>query len=306
MQLMHEFLATVPFDIYELHLFHLVAQHLSFTKAAAAAGLTQSAVTRQMQGMERSLGVALFERTTRSVRLTPAGTMLLQETGRLVGDVKATLLRVREEFANAKKEIRVGVSRSISLAYLPGFFHANLRRSPEIGYRVSYQSSGDILAALEANALDLGVICPPRRLPATLRTTHQFDDAFTLICPASESGSFKGDAKKARLQWAARQNWLLLDETSNSGRQLRRWMAKQGLVIEPAMKLDSFDLIINLVALGMGVSFVPIRSLALYGRKRGVSRLLWPDRFTRELVVVARHNRKVPAHLEQFIENVLF
>ena len=53
----HDYLATGPFDIYELHLFHLVVKHRSFTRAAEAAGLTQSAVTRQMQSMENSLGI---------------------------------------------------------------------------------------------------------------------------------------------------------------------------------------------------------------------------------------------------------
>src|SRR3954468_15517656 len=103
MRFVHEFLKTAPFDIYELHLFHLVAEHRSFTKAAELAGLTQSAVTRQMQGIEESLGVALFERTTRSVRLTPAGQMLRAESGRLLGDVDQVLRRLREDFAGAKK-----------------------------------------------------------------------------------------------------------------------------------------------------------------------------------------------------------
>src|SRR6187431_800384 len=98
MHSMHEYLATTPFDIYELHLFHLVAEHHSFTKAAEIAGLTQSAVTRQMQGIEESLGVALFERTTRSVQLTPAGRMLQAESCRLLGNVDQILQRIREEF----------------------------------------------------------------------------------------------------------------------------------------------------------------------------------------------------------------
>jgi len=72
------------------------------------------------------------------------------------------------------------------------------------------------------------------------------------------------------------------------------------------MQLDSFDLIINLVALGMGVSFVPIRALALYGRKRTMQRLATPERFVRELVVLIRRNRKTPEHLAAFVENVLF
>ncbi|HKS37914.1 MAG TPA: LysR family transcriptional regulator substrate-binding protein [Verrucomicrobiae bacterium] len=75
---------------------------------------------------------------------------------------------------------------------------------------------------------------------------------------------------------------------------------------EPVMQLDSFDLIINLVALGMGISFVPIRALALYGRKRTLVRLRLPERFARDLVVVVRKHRKMPEHLTRFVENVLF
>src|SRR6185503_5673809 len=122
MRSVHEFLKTSPFDIYELHLFHLVAEHRSFTKAAELAGLTQSAITRQMQGIEESLRVALFERTTRSVRLTPAGQMLRAESGRLLGDVDQVLRRIREDFAGAKKVIRVAVSRSVGWRICPDSF----------------------------------------------------------------------------------------------------------------------------------------------------------------------------------------
>lgn len=305
MRSVHEFLKTAPFDIYELHLFHLVAEHRSFTKAAELAGITQSAVTRQMQGIEESLGVDLFERTTRSVRLTPAGQMLRAESGRLLGDVDQVLRRIREDFAGAKKVIRVAVSRSVGLAYLPGFFHANLRRLPQVGYRVSYDGSGKILTALENNDADLGVISPPARPPDTLRVTHRFTDGFVIIAPAIGVRDSDFASKRARLEWANRQNWLLLDE-SNTGRRLRVWMKREGITTEPGMTLDSFDLIINLVSLGMGVSCVPIRALALYARKRNIRRIAWPARFTRELVVVVRRNREIPEHVGQFIQNVLF
>src|SRR5215475_5683649 len=145
---MHQFLATSPFDLYELALFQLVVKHQSFTKAAEIAGLTQSAITRQMQGMENSLGIQLLERTTRNVRVTPAGEFLFGEAARLLGDVDRSLQHLAREFAGARKEIRVDVSRTIGLAYLPGFFHANLRHLPQIGYRVTCQSSSEILAAL--------------------------------------------------------------------------------------------------------------------------------------------------------------
>jgi DNA-binding transcriptional LysR family regulator len=307
MRFMNQFLSTVPFDLYELALFHLVVKHRSFTKAAEMAGLTQSAITRQMQGIENSLGLQLLERTTRNVRPTPAGEFLYRESARLLGDVEQSLHHLAQEFGGARKEVRVDVSRTISLAYLPGFFHANLRHSPELGYRVTCQSSADILTALEANEQDIGVLCPPRRLPKTLRVTHRFEDAFTLIAPRDFASELQVFSKtKARIEWLKRQNWLLIEESSNTGQLLRSWMRSQGWRVEPTMQLDNFDLIINLVGLGMGISFVPIRSLALYNQKRKLLRVSLPSRFTRELVVVTRRRRKIPDHLNQFINNVLF
>lgn len=303
---MNDFLQTSPFDLYELSLFNLVVKHHSFTKAAEAAGLTQSAITRQIQGIENSLGVELLERTTRNVQLTKAGAFLFQESLRLLGDVDQSLRRLKEDFANARKEIRVGVSRSVSLAHLPGFFHENLRKHLKVNYNVSYQPSAEILAALEANELDLGVLCPPPRLPGTLCITHRFADVFTLIAPAELASQYFALSKSGVNGWLHEQSWLLIDEKTNTGKKLRRWMAASNLKIEPSVQLDSFDLIITLVSIGMGISFVPVRSLALYGQKKRLVRLRLPNRFERELVVLMRRHRKQPEHLKEFIKNILF
>ena len=305
MHVVHNYLATVPFDVYELALFRLVVKHRSFSRAAEAVGLTQSAVTRQMQNLENSLGIDLLERTTRSVRVTPAGEFLDRESVRLLGDVESLLHRLREDFGNARKLVRVGFSRTVALAYLPGFFHGNRRQCPEIGARVSSLRSTELLAAVVANGLDIGVLTAPMRLPQWIDVTHRFRDAFTLIAPVTSlaPSATRGDDWK---RWAAAQAWLLIGDDTTTGQALREWVRQQGWVLTPGMELDSFDLIINLVALGMGVSFVPIRALALYGRRREVQRVKLDVRFERELVVVMRRQRKPPKHLTRFVENILF
>jgi len=137
--------------------------------------------------------------------------------------------------------------------------------------------------------------------------THRFADAFTLITSAELAPPLDKISKaKARLQWLKGQNWLLIEERSHTGQQLRSWMKRQGWRIEPTMQLDNFDLIINLVSFGMGISLVPIRALALYNQRQKLLRVPLPTRFTRELVVVVRKHRKLPAHIDQFIGNVLF
>ena len=76
--------------------------------------------------------------------------------------------------------------------------------------------------------------------------------------------------------------------------------------MEPAMELDGFDVIVNLVSLGLGVSFVPHRVLPIYEQRRIVRRIPLTQRFTRELVAVVRKNRQPLEHLSGFVDNILF
>jgi DNA-binding transcriptional LysR family regulator len=303
----NEYLATAPFGITELHLLHLLARHGSFTRVAREVGLTQSAVTRQIQGVEAKLGVALFERTTRKVMVTPAGLFLLEQTRHILGDIDSSLRRLREDFVEGPKQIRLGVSRSISLAYLPGFVFANQRRQPGMNLVVNHESSTAILRQLESDELDVGILCPPRRLPLNLAVTHRFRDTFTLITPRpAPSNSTEKSSIPALKKAVAGQTWLLLTEASNTGSHLRKWMKIHGWVARSSHEMDNFDLIINLVALGLGSSFVPQRSLALYSRRKQIRRIQLPVRFSREIVVLVRKSRSTAPHITRFIENILF
>jgi len=305
---MNEFLATLPFDLYELSLFQLVAEHGSFTKAGQKAGLTQSAITRQIRGVEDQLGVALFERTTRHVRLTDAGRLLYAKSKPLVASAEETVKQIRQDFHLVPKSLRVGVARSIGLAYYAGFFFAFRRQLPEVQLHVVQLTSPEILEAVEARSLDAGLLSPPQRLPRALSVTHRFDDEFVLVTPPDHPlARVNGPAsmKSLRKQLLA-ERWLLLEPQGETGRALRDWLKAQQLPIEPAMELDSFDVIVNLVALGLGVSVVPHRVLALYGDRRRVGRVRVRPQFVRELAVVVRKNRVHPEPLASFINGILF
>lgn len=303
---MSDFLATVPFDLYELSLFHLVARHGSFTKAGQEAGLTQSAMTRQIRRMEDQLGVALFERTTRQVNLTAAGQLLLEKSAPVLKAADDILFQLQDAFHLVPRTLRVGVARSIGLAYYPGFFFAFRRSHPEVQLVVVQRTSKEILAGLEARELDAGLLCPPKRLPRALTATHRFKDEFAFIVPPDRMDLGEKTSLKALVKALAKDRWLLLDNEGQTGRQLRSWMKQNGLAIEPAMQLDGFDVIVNLVALGLGVSLVPHRVLPIYADRREVRRIVTQPRFSRDLAVVVRKNRQQPEHIQAFIEGVLF
>jgi DNA-binding transcriptional LysR family regulator len=308
MQIMNEFLAKTPFDLYELNLFHLVARRASFTKAGQEAGLSQSAITRQIRGMEDRLGIALLERTTRHVKLTRAGARLFEKSDALLAEVNGTLRELQRDFNLVPQTIRVGISRSIGFAYLPGFFFAFRKKFPEMQIQLQQEPSKILLQKVENNELDVALLSPPPHLPRGLQITHRFNDDFTIIAPPQLQLPRKGkqiDTLKTGEVLMA-QRWILIDRESNTGKRMHHWLAKNGLRIEPAMEMDNFDVIVNLVSLGMGVSLVPHRVLPIYFTRRSVQKVSLKAKFSRELVVVVRKNRTPAKQVTSFVESILF
>lgn len=307
MRAVNEFLATAPFDLYELKLFHLVAEYRSFTRAGQAAGLTQSAITRQIQGMEHKLGLKLFERSTRFVRLTPEGATLHARSGAVLSEVDNALTALRGKSALLPQSLRIGVSRTVGLAYLPGFFRAFRKQHPKVQLQVSHERSSFLLSAVESGELHAAIVSPPPRMPKSLEIAHRFQDEFVLIFPPRTV--VKGPRPLAidRLsEVTQRQRWLLITRQSNTGKRLQSWMQQAGLNCEPSIEADNFDFIVNLVALGLGISLVPHRVLALHPKTRPVVRVITQPKFSRDLVVVVHREGKRQAILSSFLENVLF
>ena len=308
MPAMNEFLATGPFDLYELQLFHLVAEHQNFTKAGRAAGLTQSAITRQIRGMEDRLGVSLFERTTRSVRLTTAGAALYARSGAILSGVNDAVSALKDGFALAPKTLRVGIARTIGLAYLPGFFRQFQKKFPRVQLRVSHESSAFILAAVESGELDVGVVAAPPQFSRALTVTHRFLDQFVAIAPPRLRlpGTLQKLSPRELPNLLSRQPWLLISDDTSTGKRLRAWLVRNQVKVETAMEADNFDLIVNLVSLGVGVSIVPHRVLALHPKSRPVQRITTTPKFTRDLIVVVRRQSEMSSALSGFVANILF
>ena len=76
--------------------------------------------------------------------------------------------------------------------------------------------------------------------------------------------------------------------------------------MKPALIADSYDLLINLVALGMGTACVPNRALAIYRRQRRLSIIPLRPKLFRELTVLTRKSRILPEHIQGFVDRVLF
>lgn len=295
-----------PIDLHGLHLLKLVAERRSITAAAKAAGLSQSALTRQIQILEGRLGVRVFERTTRRLELTAAGELLLRETEPLSGILHGALRRIREEFLGERKEIRIGISRSVTLAHLPGLLHAHLRRHPEVRTTVTHLAGSVLVEAVAGCQLDVAVLSPPARLPSAIEVIHRIADAFTIVAPRAMELPVSSKDSDVWKKWVMAQSWIAPPDRTISRAAIDRWWVAQGLAPEVAMEIDSFDMAIHLVALGMGVACVPRRALSAFPRKRQLQRVGLPLALSRELAVIVPKRGTNPPHVRQFIGDILF
>jgi DNA-binding transcriptional LysR family regulator len=233
---------------------------------------------------------------------------LYARSGAILSGVDDAVSALKDRLGLAPKTLRVGIARTIGLAYLPGFFRRFQTRFPRVQLRVSHDSSAFILGAVESGELDAGVVAAPPQISRALTVTHRFADEFVGIAPPRLRlpASLKKIPPGELPEVFGRQRWLLIGENTSTGKRLRGWLARNGVKVEAAIEADNFDLIVNLVSLGLGVSIVPHRVLALHPKSRPVQRVTTEPKFARDLIVIVRRQSELPGPLKGFVDNILF
>ena len=95
-------------ELRQLRYFQAVAEELNFSQAARRLHVAQPALSRTVKELENRLGVVLLDRDRRSVSLTPAGAVLLRETGLLLERLEETIRRVQRTAVGEEGELRLG------------------------------------------------------------------------------------------------------------------------------------------------------------------------------------------------------
>lgn len=145
-------------NLTQLETFVAVARTESFTKTASLVGRTQSAVSRQIQDLERSLGVLLFERIGRKASLTAAGRILFDQAPRLLQQAQDLRERLRDFNQGVGGELRVGGTISAASTFLPQIL-AKFRRSyPAVSLSLQPGHTPLLIDKLRRNDLDVAVL----------------------------------------------------------------------------------------------------------------------------------------------------
>src|SRR6478672_701836 len=163
--------------------FAALADELHFTRAAARLHVAQPALTKRIQQLERALGVRLFVRTRRSVRLTSEGEVLLEKARQVIRaaeDLSATARRLSD---GEQGRLRIGFTPSAPHHVLPALMQTFRRQHPDISCMLAEASSEDQIRQILEGDLDVGILRPPATRPATLVCTTFLEEPYVAVLP---------------------------------------------------------------------------------------------------------------------------
>lgn len=144
-------------ELRHLRAFAAVAEQLSFTRAAEALHLTQQTVSRTIKELERELGTTLVERTTREVRLTPAGEALRDDGAEALRAADAAFARAREIGTGELGRVRVGYSPAIGPRDREDVVRALRAPGSDVSIALHEVRPADLRPLLRANELDIAL-----------------------------------------------------------------------------------------------------------------------------------------------------
>lgn len=164
-----------------LQVFHAVAKHLSFTRAADALFMTQPAVTFQIKQLEEQYNTRLFERRHGSISLTPAGELVLGYAEKILALSDEMETRLGEMTGEMRGPLLVGASTTIAEFMLPRILGEFNALYPQVRARLIVANSESIESRVVEHTIDLGLIEAPARLSG-LTSQICCEDELQVIC----------------------------------------------------------------------------------------------------------------------------
>ncbi|MEV0587911.1 LysR family transcriptional regulator [Nonomuraea sp. NPDC050310] len=275
-------------DPRRLRVLHEVARRGGVTRAAEALHLTPSAVSQQLAQLEREVGLALIDRSQRTVSLTPAGRVL-------AGYAE----RVEEELTEARRELTRFTERlsgPVTIAAFPTVIRHMLVpamrelavRHPRITPVIHEVYGAPALQELRLGAVDVLITEQDMSLPAlsqpSLTTRTLYIDEYRIVVPPHWTASYRTVAELAEVPWVAG------EPSQACGQALERLAARHAFEPRRVHVITEFGPTLALVAAGHGVAIVP--TLALLDVREGEVRVSEiTDVGARRLDVVTRVSR---------------
>ena len=271
-----------------------IARRGTFTAAAEALNMTQSALSEQILQLERECGSLLFNRRHSGITLTPAGEYLLKQADVLLAKAAET----REGLAGFRHgyqaRLRIASVLGPIQSWLPAALADFVQVHPHVQLQVNHHHGvNEILARLAGDQLDIGVVSllpssPARARHHELSQTVLLDEDLVVLAPAGHSLAQLAYVRQADLRDS---HLITFPADYNVRRITDDWFRRAGSAPIVAAETGAIEVMLGLIGAGLGVAIMP-RSLASRGLASGMRALrMTPDDPPRRIVAaVHRQN----------------
>ncbi|HEX6360429.1 LysR family transcriptional regulator [Actinophytocola sp.] len=255
----------------------------SFTSAAETLMQAQSSLSRTVLEVERRLGVALFQRTTRRLEPTAEGREFVHIARSTVATFEANLRHFAGFLDGQRGRVRVATLPSLAAILLPSIVSGYQRAHPEVELSIEDALADEVLTRVRAGLVDFAVTVVSGEPVDDLHVTPVAADRFCCVFPPGHPF-----AASTEVSWSdlAREAFIAFDRTTSIRQHLDRAFAESGSVPRIAIEARNISAVAGLVAAGLGVSAVPGLVLPLIRFAGLEHRPLGDPRVERRIAVV--------------------
>jgi LysR family hydrogen peroxide-inducible transcriptional activator len=293
-------------NLRDLKYFIALAETRHFGQAAARSFVSQPTLSGQIKKLEDELGVALFERTKKTVALTPLGDALLPHARRAVEEAEALAQLARAGRDPLAGPLRLGAIPTLSPYLMPLVLAPLKRRHPQLKLVLTEELTGRLLERLRRHEIDAALIATPVQ-DAELVARALFDEPFWLALPRRHPLYIKDTIERRDLDQL---QLLLLAEghcLAAQAMEVCRLRERAQAGEQADLRAASLETLLQLVGAGMGATLVPalaLRSAALTGAGVVTRPLEMPDAHRRVSLVWRRGFPRMAA-IEALAEVIL-
>lgn len=241
------------FTFAQLNVFRRVAEHASFSRAAAALGVTQPAVSQQIHALETHFGFRLVEVVRGRVRLTDGGRFLAARSDEVLAGVAALERDMREFSGAAAGTLAIGATVTIGTHGLAPLLLRFGREHPAVDVRVTIGNTDTIVAAVRAGSLALALI---EGLAAgdDLESIPYQRDELVLVVPGDDQRfARRRPIRAARLDG---EQFIMREPGSGTRAQVEAALQRAGVTPKRVLELPSGEAIARAVESGLGVAII--------------------------------------------------
>lgn len=236
-----------------------VAEQGSFVGAAAVLKMSQPALTRVVRRVEDVLGAALFERTTRRVRLTQSGRDFLPVAERLLNELRIAARSLRENAGEARGRVTLASIMSAVTGPLPAILAAWTAARPGVEVVLREGVHGAVLQEVRGGAADFGLTYVDE-VPEDMTAQPLGRERFVLVAPPGHRLAQREGA--VALSEVVGERLVSFPPESRTRRIIDAAAAKGGLTLRHAVTVSQFATMLRLVRAGAGLAIVPGSAVA--------------------------------------------